>query len=83
MDAFGLYGPGIRHVKNMKGFVIHISGGRLYGVTITCQQEYGEDDAWMYGLNPSEHRPSQTLRGSLAKDSCFRSKCFQASPLDG
>jgi len=45
MNAFRLYGHGIRHFKNMKGFVIHILGGRLYGVTITSQQEYGEDDA--------------------------------------
>ena len=58
MDAFGLDEPSIRHVKNMKVFVIHISGGRLHGVIITGQQEYGEDDTWMYGLNPSEHRPN-------------------------
>jgi len=56
MHAFELDGPSITHIKNMKGFVIHISGGRLYGVTITLQQEYSEDDAWMYKLNPSEHR---------------------------
>jgi len=24
---------------------MHISGGRLYGVKITSQQEYGEDEA--------------------------------------
>jgi len=45
MDAIRLDGPGIRHIKTIKGFVVHISGGRLYGVIITGQQEYGKDDA--------------------------------------
>lgn len=45
MFAFGLDGPGMRQVKNMNGLVMHISGGRLYGVTTTGQQEYGVEEA--------------------------------------
>ena len=35
----------MRHAKNKYGLVMHISGGRLYGVTIIGQHEYGEADA--------------------------------------
>ena len=82
MDALGLDGPDIRHIKNIKSFVIHISGEGLYGLTITGQQEYG-DDTDMYELNPSKHRPSRMLWGSIAKDGCCRIMCFQASPSNG
>jgi hypothetical protein len=44
MFAFGLDGPGMIQVKNINGLLMHISGGRLYGVTTTGQQEYGDDD---------------------------------------
>jgi len=36
----------------MYDFVIHISRGRL-GVTNTGQQEYGDDEGWKEGVNPS------------------------------
>jgi len=31
----GFVGPGMTHVRNMKGLVRHILDGRLYGITNT------------------------------------------------
>ena len=45
IQAFGFDGRGIKQVKNIYGLDIHNSNGRLYGVTMTGQQEYGDDDA--------------------------------------
>ena len=69
-------------LRNIYGQVIHISGGRLYGVTNTGQQEYGAAETEC-GVNPSEHKPNQMLRGSAANSGYVLSKCFQASPSDG
>jgi len=45
IQAFEFDGPGIKQVKNIYDLDIHNLGGRLYGVTMTGQQEYGDDDA--------------------------------------
>jgi hypothetical protein len=52
-------------VRNIYGVIMHNSGGKLYGVTITGQQEYGAAD-WLKGVKPSAHKPSLTFRGSEA-----------------
>jgi hypothetical protein len=39
IPSVGFDGPGIIQLKNKYGFVMHISGGRLYGVRIIGQQE--------------------------------------------
>jgi len=62
---------------------MHISGGRLYRVTIIGQHEYGAFDASTYGLKPSEHKPNSTLSASTEKSGYTLSKCFQASPSHG
>jgi len=62
---------------------MQISGGRLYGVTIIGQHEYGVFDACTYGLKPSEHKQIRTLRALMEKSYYTLSKCFQASPSHG
>jgi len=51
---FGLLGPGMTQFRNIYGLVIHISGGRLYGVINTGQQEYGASPTEK-GVKPSTH----------------------------
>ena len=36
----------MRQVRSIYGLVIHISGGRLYGIMNISQQDYGEIEAW-------------------------------------
>ena len=70
------------HVKNISAVVMHILGGRLYGVRMIGQHEILLEDR-EYGVKPSAHKPSLTLLGSNAKVDCVLLKCFQASPSDG
>ena len=57
---FGLLGPGMTQFKNMYGLLIHLSGGRLYGVTKIRQQEYGATPTEK-GVKPSTHKPNLTF----------------------
>src|SRR4051812_42378027 len=58
--------PRIKTVRNINSRLIHKSGGRLYGVKMTGQQEYAFSTC-PKGLNPSVYNPNLTFRGSLEK----------------
>jgi hypothetical protein len=53
-------------VKNTYSSVMHNDGGRLYGIVITGQHEYGAVFE-LKGVKPSVANPTCTFRGSLAK----------------
>ena len=63
---FGLCEPGITDDKNTYGRVMYMCGGKLCTHTTIGHTEYGLT-AFEYGLNPSAHNPSRTLRASAAK----------------
>ena len=75
MSFPGAVGLGISS-DNMKNVcVIHIQGGKLYGIRTTGHMLY-EIDIFPKGLNPSLAKPSLTFRGSSANEGCTISKFF-------
>jgi hypothetical protein len=62
----GLSGPGIVRVKNTYSSFMHNDGGRLYGIVITGQHEYGAVFE-LKGVKPLVANPTRTFWGSLAK----------------
>ena len=60
--------------------MIHILGGKFYGIIITDQQEYGVAN-WLY--DAFEHKLSQTCQDSCVKLGYVLSKYFYAFPSNG
>jgi hypothetical protein len=78
----GELGPEIIKDKMKFGCFMHNQGDKLYGITMTSQVLWVEL-MLLNGFNPSDVRPSLTLRGSNANYGCFSSNDFYTSPSAG